>query len=223
MTNLEKIIRKNFYFDEEIYFSHTYFYEFIRRNPFISTYSFTNGSKYYFFAVSGRVYYVSEFFLSFLIFAIYYFGTVGLRKLFKKYQISKKIRKKLEEFIKKIQKKIQKTKEIQNRKVLSIRGGDYQNNILHYEVEPIQPNYVTVPDLFFQLNLDQLLTKAVLKKCLKQNRFYKVRHRGLLQIIEKMVGFKKKDDLRIISYDVFILALVHYVKPMSPFLYQGTI
>ncbi len=66
-------------------------YVFIKKNQFISLYK--NGKKYFFFVAGGRIYYLSETTLGFIIFTISFFGTVGVRKLFKKYKLSKKIRK----------------------------------------------------------------------------------------------------------------------------------
>ena len=58
---------------------------------------------------------------------------------------------------------------------------------------------------------------------MKPNRFYKISNRGLLEIIDQMMEFRKKDSTRIISYDVLILALLTYAQPMSPIIYEGTI
>ena len=223
MTDLEKIIKKQFYFDEDGFLNGNYFYQFIRDNPFISSYSYLNGQKYFFFAVSGRIFYVSEFWLSFLIFTGSYFGVIGLRKLFKKYRISKKLRKKFE----KILKKIKTSKKVQNPKVLELRGGqNFEKDILHYEIDPIDSsygsNYVPIPDIFSQLSFNELFTKALIQKCLQPGRFYKIKNRGLLEIVEQMVGFSKKENTRIISYDILILALVKYAQPSSHIVYEGT-
>lgn len=46
--------------------------------------------KYFCFAAGGKIYYLSEITLGFIIFTVAFFGTVGVRKLFKKYKLSKK-------------------------------------------------------------------------------------------------------------------------------------
>lgn len=43
-----------------------------------------------------------------------------------------------------------------------------------------------------------------------------------MEVIEQMMEFQKKDNTRIISYDVLILALLKYSEPMSPIIFEGT-
>lgn len=62
-----------------------------------------------------------------------------------------------------------------------------------------------------------------MKKCLKPNRFYKISNKGLIEVIDQMVKFRKRDSIRIRPYYILILALVTYVKPMiPPIIYEGT-
>jgi len=56
---------------------------------------------------------------------------------------------------------------------------------------------------------------------LKPGHIYKISDRGTLQIIDKMINFKKKNIIKIISYDVFVLALYISSKPVSMIGYQG--
>lgn len=51
---------------------------------------------------------------------------------------------------------------------------------------------------------------------------YKITNRGILEIIDKIMGFKKKDAVKIISYDAFVLALIIGSKPASTIMFKGT-
>ena len=186
-------------------------YKFIKNNQFISFYR--NGKKYFFFIAGGRIYYLSEMTLGFIIFTFAFFGTVAVRKLFKKYKLSKKIKKKLGKLL----------KTIRFRGSLGVRGGgSFEDDILHYEVEVDNNGKSYIPTLPYNLNAQELLVKAIIKKCLQPNHYYRITNRGLLEIIEKMMQFGKNDSVRIISYDVLILALRAVTKPMSIILYEGT-
>lgn len=187
-------------------------YNFIRSNQFVCSY--INGKKYFFFAVSGQIYCISEFVLSFVIFTVSFFSVVGIRKLLKKFEIKNKIKRKFQKVLKKIK----------NRQCLDVRGGqNFENDILHYEVDRIEDEKISLPNLFFKLTYEERLVKAIVKKCLKANRFYKITNRPLLEIIDRMMEFQKKDNTRIISYDALILALLISAQPLSPMIYDGTI
>ena len=206
MNSLKKLpIWKNetFSFDE--------IYNWLKNNQFVSFYK--DGKKYFFFAMHGRIYWLSEWSLGWILFTIAFFGTVGIRTLFKKYEIPKKVREKLISLIKKLNSK----KWVRS---LRVRGGGVEEDILHYEIESPATFNDYVP-LLSNLNARESLVKGILKKCLRPKRFYKITNRGLLEIIETMIRFKKTDSVRIISYDVLILALWNSLKPMSPLLYQG--
>ena len=196
-------------FTEEFDFNR--FYNFIKQNPFISLY--INGNRYFFFSMSGRIYSIPEYLLSFVIFTISFFGMVGLREIFKKYEIRKNLKKKFGKIFKRIKNK--------NRLSVDVRGGE--DSILHYEVDVIDDGKNFFPTIFSKLTSEERFIKAIVKKCLKPDRFYKISNRGLLEIVDKMMEFNRKDSTRIISYDVLILGLVTYAKPMSPIIYEGTI
>jgi hypothetical protein len=74
-----------------------------------------------------------------------------------------------------------------------------------------------------QLGVTESLVKGIVKKCLKRDRFYKVTNRGLAEIIEQMVEFKREDTTRIISYKAMILALVAYTNPVTRILHESSI
>ena len=188
------------------------FYNFVKKNQFIS--KSIDGTRYFFLAIRGEIYWIPEPLLCFGICTISFFGVVGFRKVFKKYSLGKKIKKKI---LKRIKKKY--------RPGLAVRGGDDDFDFLHYEVDGIDDDdgKNLLSTIFSNLNSEKRFIKGILKKCLKPNRFYKISNRGLLEIIDKMMEFNKKDGTRIISYDVLILALVTYAKPMSPFIYEGTL
>lgn len=106
---------------------------------------------------------------------------------------------------------------------MDVRGGqNFEDNILHYEVDVNKDVKIYLPNPFSKLTFDDSFVKAVVKKCLKPNRFYKISNRGLLEIVDQMLEFRKKDATRIISYDTLILALLTYGKPMSFIIYEGT-
>lgn len=191
-------------------------YQFIKNNQFI--YSYRNGIKYFFFAFNGRIGIVSERMLCFYGFTATFFLTVAIRKISHKYQLGKKAKKKLKNLFKKVKVKLKSTG------VLSLRGGSNEA-VIHYEkevdIDNSQGSYYPILN-FLTLNKQQLVVKGILKKCLKQDRYYEILNRGLLQIVDRMMGFKKKDSTKVISYDVFILVLWEYAKPLTGLVYEGT-
>lgn len=194
--------------DEESAFDKIY--RFIKNNQFIPIYS--NGKKFFVFVAGGRIFWLDEMTLAFLIFTLTFFGTVGVRKFCKKHQLGKKVRKKFEKLL----------KTTRFRRGLGVRGGaNFEDDVLHYEVE-VNNNGRFLPLLPDKLNSKELLVKAIVKKCLHPNQYYRITNRALLEIIDKMMGFIKKDSVRIISYDVMILALWIANKPLSFLIYQGT-
>lgn len=202
-------INENLSFDE--------IYGWIENNQFTSFYK--NNKKYFFFAIQGRIYWLSEWTFGLIIFTMCFFGTVGIRAIFKKYKISKKIREKLISLIKKLKIKLKTNKVVHT---IRVRGGSVEDEILHYEMNVPETLNDYFPIILGRLNAQESLVKGILKKCLRPKHYYKITHRGLLEIIEKMMKFKKKDSVRIISYDVLILALWNGLKPMSPVIFEGT-
>jgi hypothetical protein len=98
-----------------------------------------------------------------------------------------------------------------------------ENEILHYEDKlPAVLDYNPISISHINLTSKKKFIKSIIKKCLKPGHFYKINHRGVLEILDKMLQFKKSDDLKIISYDVLVLALIIALKPLSTISYQGT-
>jgi hypothetical protein len=180
-------------------------YELIRNNKWISIYF--NGQKYFFFAWKGKILHLSEFHLSLILSTVAFVGTIGVRKLSKRI----KLRKKMFRLIKKM------------------RGGQSalelvdENDILHYEDElPDVLNYNPISVSSPILSSKQRFIKSIIKKCLKPGHIYKINHRGVLEILDKMIHFKKSDAVKIISYDVLVLSLIIALTPISRITYQGT-
>lgn len=138
-----------------------------------------------------------------------FIGIVGIRKLIKRLKLKNKV----VGLIKKL------------------RGGTdseslmeliNENEILHYEDELDDPiNYHPISISHLKLTGRQRFIKTIIKRCLKPGRIYKITAHGILEIIDKMMDFKKKDIVKIISYDVFVLALIISSKPVSMIVYKG--
>jgi hypothetical protein len=208
MSQLVKITRN---FSEEPFFNEDNFYrlyQYLKKNKLVSVYF--NGQKYFFFALKGRIFHLSELQLSLILSTITFMSIIGIRKVFKKIKFRKKIL----------------------NLVKAIRGGNSsnsiidlvdENDILHYE-EPIPDVLEYNPISISHLNLTskQKFIKSIIKKCLKPGLIYKITHRGVLEILDKMMHFKKSDQIKIISYDVLVLSLILASKPLSQVTYQGT-
>lgn len=203
MNKLVKKIQSNFSED-----SFDQFYELIQTNKWISIY--VNGQKYFIIFWKGKFFYLSEFYFSLILCVLVYMGILGIRKLCKRF----KVRKKMVRLLKKL------------------RGGSNpnsilelvdENDILHYEDGiPDMLDYNPIPGSSFTLDSKEKLIKSILKKCLKPGHFYKITNRGVLEIVDKMLQFRKKDTIKLISYDVLALSLVIALKPISRITYEGT-
>lgn len=182
-------------------------YQLVKSKRYISLYS--EGKKYFLFAFKGRIFCFSEFSLCLILCSLSFIGTIGIRKLIKRFKMKKKFKKLL----------------------TSIRaGGDSldlfdEKEILHYEDEindQINFNYYLLPISSFKLSAGLKLLKGIVKKCLKKGMMYKLVHRGVLEVVNKIIPFKKKNNIRIISYDVLVLALIVALKPGSALRFKGT-
>lgn len=175
-------------------------YQIIKSKKWVSIY--LNGKKYFVFACKGRIFYLSEFLLSLILCSLVFLGIVGIRKIIKRLKLKNKV----VGLIKKL------------------LGGTYseslmelidETEILHYEDELDDYHPISI------LTGRQRFIKSIIKRCLKPGRIYKVTDHGMLEIIDKMMDFKKKDIVKIISYDVFVLALIISSKPVSRIAYKG--
>lgn len=101
-----------------------------------------------------------------------------------------------------------------------------ENDILHYEdklPDVLNYNPIPIPISHFNLSSQEKFIKSIVQKCLRPNRIYKITHRGVLEIVDKMLQFQKSDNIKLISYDVLVLSLIIALKPISSITYQGTI
>lgn len=120
-------------------------YKFIKKNQFISLSK--NGITYFYFVHAGKIYSISESLLSFLAFSVSFFGIVAFRKIFKKYEIRKNCKKKLQKLKKRIRNR-------QNPRGLKIRGGaNYEDDILHYETGIAEDGRNYLPKIFSKLTV----------------------------------------------------------------------
>lgn len=206
---MNKLVQSsNFSFFEDPSFSKLY--EFIKKHQWMSIY--INGKRYFYFAWRGKVFQLTELQFSLFLSVVVYFLIITIRKGCKRIKLG-------ERTVRLIQK---------------IRGGEIsnsnsimelvdENDVLRYENQlPTGLDYNPVSLIRFDLTSRERFVKSIIKKCLKPGHIYKVTHRGVLEILEKMLDFKKSDDVRMISYDVLVLGLVIVSKPASQIIYQGT-
>lgn len=197
MTNITKFTTNSYHFNFNLY-------KILKTKRWISIYF--NGKKYFFFIWKGRICYLSEFSLCLILCSLVFIGILVIRKGIKRYKLKKRV-----------------VSLIKN-----VRGGQQiidPNEILHYETEIEKEiekiNYHPIAISHFKLKARQKIVKSIVKKCLKPGHLYKITDRGTLQIIDKMMDFKRRDIIRIISYEVFVLALTIGSKPRSIIGYQG--
>jgi len=162
---------------------------------------YVNGTRYFLFVWKGRICYISEFTLCLILCSSVFLVIVAIRKLIKRFKLKKKVGTLIKKF----------------------RGG---SQILHYEKDLEKElndprNYSLLPSSYLDLTAQEKFIKDIVKKCLKPNRIYKITDLGLLQVINEMVDFNKKNLVKVISYDVFVLALVVSAKPVSTIAYKG--
>lgn len=63
-----------------------------------------------------------------------------------------------------------------------------ENDILHYENKlPDVLNYNPIPIAHLNLSSKERFIKSIIKKCLKPGHIYKITHRGMLTILDKML------------------------------------
>ena len=199
----------NFTFFEDTSFSK--FYEFIKNHQWVSIY--INGKKYFYFAWRGKVFQLSELQLSLFLSLVVYYLTITIRKGCKRIKLG-------ERTVRLIQRIRGGENEISNSN--SIMELVDENDILRYEDQlPTGLGYNPVSLTRFDLSSRERYVKSIIKQCLKPGHMYKVTHRGVLEILDKMLDFKKSDDVKIISYDVLVLGLVIAAKPASQIIYQG--
>lgn len=107
--------------------------------------------------------------------------------------------------------------------VKELRNG---SSVLHYERnledELNNPeNFSLLPTSYLTLTSKEKYFKSIIKKCLKPNRIYKITDHKLLELIDKMVSFNKRDTVKVISYNLFILALVVSENPIRKIAHTG--
>lgn len=195
MTNLNALLANNF--------NNSDLYQIIQAEKLISFYR--DGRKYFVFLYHGRIYYISEFKLAMILSSITFISIIIFRELAERFQLKKK------------------TINLINR----IRGGENiidVSEIITYEnpltdVDPLFHNPFSI-NRFKTSNKNNLI-KAMIRKCVKPNRIYRIVNPILFPIINKMVNYKKKNNIRVISYELFVLSLVVALKSSSIIEYQG--
>lgn len=177
------------------YISWRTLYDLIRSKRYLSFYS--DGKRYFLFAFRNKILCLSEWKLCLILCSLTFLGIVGIRKIIKKFRLGKKMRSVIEKV-----------------RVRGLSNLVDDKDILHYETLGTYPqNYHPIVTNFFKLT-----AKSIIKK----GHFYKITNRGLLEIVDKMLNFQKKDNVKIISYDTFLLALVIGSTPVGTILFEGT-
>lgn len=86
-----------------------------------------------------------------------------------------------------------------------MRGGSNLLEPLQYEEEITSEVYqLLIPFPQSILNNKQLFVRLIFKKCFRQNHSYLLTNKTVIAVVEKMMGFKKHNINRIISYYVLI-------------------
>ena len=97
-----------------------------------------------------------------------------------------------------------------------------KERIVHFE-QPLDVIFEEHQDLAQLLKVPELIRPYVVylrdmvTQCLLPNKIYKIVNHQLASLIQQMVKFKKNNGLQIVSYDIFVLALIHSVKPNYEF------
>lgn len=166
-----------------------------------------NGEKYFLICFRNKIFFLSELKLCFICFTTVFFMTAGVKRLYyySKSNTNKYFKKKFKKYIKKSS--LESKQKILNI-IRNLRGG--QDDLLGYEqkldITELGPaNLVSN----FLLTNEETAIKGIIQKCIKPDRFYRIINPQLVRIINKMVVFEVRTKLRIISYDVFVLALIH--------------
>jgi len=179
-----------------------YFYEIFLKKRWIPFYY--NRRRYFMFLYRGKVSYLSEFTISLILCSVVFISTIGIRKLVQRFKLKRKI----------------------NRLIKKLRAGSTSlGDIVQYEESFTDEiiGYNPFDLSHFTLSARQKVIKSIIKKCLKPKRHYKIINRQILELIDKMMNYKKKDNLKIISYDVFVLALSIAFKPAIMVGFKGII
>lgn len=198
-------------------------------------YFFVGGEKKYMILFQNNVYAISEFHLFILIFTVSYYSTYALRLLFDKYSIGQKAKKKLKVLKAKCKNRIKKIRKKSNfwKQINRFRGGS--SEIMYYETEEYGLANITkdqqgFPDLLRRytpispyLSKNNRYVKSIIKKCLKPNSYFKITDQKLIGIIQEMIPFSRREKVRVISYDLFVLAIVQTFSnvPIQSAKYEG--
>lgn len=175
----------------------------IAKKKFISFY--VNGKRYFLFIFRGQVCHISEYSFCLIIAIAGFFGTLAVKKLIQHSKLKKKVRNVINE----------------------LRGGS-QLEILNFEKDLEKEllnnnNYPFLPRAFFDLTTHERFLKDIIKQCLKPNRIYRITDHGIIKILHNMIDYDKRDLVKIISYDAFVLALVVSAKSFNSLVkYDGT-
>lgn len=163
-----------------------------------------NGEIYFYFSFGGRTLFISEYLLGLLICSGAFVGIVAIRLLIRRFRIRKKV----------------------INLIKRLRAGADETNVVGYEttmtMDDIKDNTnigdqinLPIPIAGIGLSTKEELIKSILKKCFKPNRIYRITNSSLINILSRMVMFKNKNIVRMVSYEVLTLALV-VVKKIGP-------
>ncbi len=201
------------FFENYSKYFYSEFYDYLKKSPWYSMYY--NGQKYFFFAFRGQIFALPEWKLALVLSTVTCVGIVGIRKLFHRFQIQRRIKRRMKGLAKKL------------------RGGSdpatavelfKENEILHYEKTPGKTGFNFNPFSLavFVLTTKELVVKHLVQKCLKPNKMYRIVDRAMLNAMDKMMGFAKNDTFRMISYDAFVLVVTVALKPIGQAQFAGT-
>ena len=151
------------------------------KQKLIST--FINNKLYFFFKINNRIFCVSEKFVAVVAAGLGLTLVVGIKKIFYRYKIGKKI---------KIQLK---------RAIAKSRGGGF---------ESLQKETVEIDD--GDLSFEELLVKSIIQKCLKPDKIYRIVNLEIVQKIHGLIKFGPKEATRLVTYEVFVHVLIIYVR-----------
>jgi hypothetical protein len=176
-----------------------------------------------FFTVGGRIFYITEYNFCLLLSFTTFFLTIGGRKLFNRYKIGQKTKRFLarKQYKKRLFNRFRRMKDSSiSKNILNIiqktRGGS-DSKIVSYENMYYNASNFTISDVqsFSLYYPHNNLAKIILKKCFKPNSVYRVVDQTLTNIIFDIVPYQYHDKLRLVTYDVFIMALVIFVQPFA--------
>jgi hypothetical protein len=160
-----------------------------------------SGKRYVFFLFNNKIYCVSEFMVCLILSSLSYFGVIGFRLIIEKLKLKQKTKKLFQ---------ASKIKTI--RLVKTLRGGS--DGTCSTEPSFEEPNSLNLIDISLvpfpvgKLSQNDLYIKQIIRKCIKQNQVYRITNPMLVKLVNSMVAFQSRENVRSISQELFSLALV---------------